>query len=651
MAEPNQPNEDFINQFLDDYFTECEEHLTLVRRTLLNLEQFVDKAQLDTGQLDELFRAFHTIKGISGMVGLSPAEQLAHEMESYLRVLRKGTVMLTKLGFEALLNGTRTLEEIITSHRAHHALPDITTVVQAIAEAINEAIDETNDESRPEAGSSDKSGNEKRKWRFLFEPSQDRSQAGINVNTIRSRLQSIGEILQATPIVEKGEVVFEFVVATVHTENELSDLDELGLTIFPVEEDRASPIQQQAAVSSSTAQTSATSVRVDLIRLDQLMLLVGELVVTRARLEQNLNAIRTSVPSSNWRQLQEVHTAFGKQLRDLRKDVMRVRMVPIAEVFERMRFVVRDVARETRKQVAIELTGQETEIDKFLVERLADPLLHLVRNAISHGIESESERVAAGKAPRGHIWLSAKTAGEIVVIEIGDDGRGLDLESIQAKAPETELQHDDGRIDFNKLLDVIATPGFSTRDEADRASGRGVGMDIVARGIRDLDGQLSLHTEPGVGTTFRLELPLTLAITDALVSVVDGQTFAIHRSNVHEVIEIDPHSISVLENNEVIVHRDQVLPLVRLSHVFNLRDKREGMLHAFVIGAGSRATALVVDKILGLREVVVRSLNDPLTDVRGVGGATELGDGRPILILDVSEILEATRQPSVSQKG
>ena len=651
MAEPNHPNDDFINQFLDDYFTECEEHLTVVRRALLNLEQFVDKAQLDTGQLDELFRAFHTIKGISGMVGLSPAEQLAHEMESYLRVLRQGNVVLTKLGFEALLNGTRTLEEIITSHRAHHALPDITTAVQALAEAINEAIDETNDEPRPEPEPSDRSGNEKRKWRFLFEPSQDRSQAGINVNTIRSRLQSIGEILQATPIVEKGEVVFEFVVATVHTENELSDLDELGLTIFPVEEDRASPKQQQAAVSSATAQTSATSVRVDLVRLDQLMLLVGELVVTRARLDQNLNAIRTSVPSSNWRQLQEVHTAFGKQLRDLRKDVMRARMVPIAEVFERMRFVVRDVARETRKQVAIEVTGQETEIDKFLVERLADPLLHLVRNAISHGIESESERLAAGKASQGHIWLSAKTEGEIVVIEIADDGRGIDLESIQAKAPELELKHEDGKIDFNRLLDVITAPGFSTRDEADRASGRGVGMDIVVRGIRELDGQLSLHTEPGVGTTFRLELPLTLAITDALVSMVDGQTFAIHRSNVHEVIEIDPQSISVLENNEVIVHRDEVLPLVRLSHIFNLRDKREGMLHAFVIGTGSRATALVVDKILGLREVVVRSLNDPLTNVRGVGGATELGDGRPILILDVSEILDANRQPSVSHKA
>jgi two-component system, chemotaxis family, sensor kinase CheA len=649
VAEPNHPNEDFINQFLDDYFAECEEHLTLVRRCLLNLELFVDKGQPETGQLDELFRAFHTIKGISGMVGLFAAEQLAHEMESYLRVLRQGNVVLTKLGFDALLNGTRTLEEIITSHRAQHALPDLTTAVHAISNAINEATDETNDELRPEARP-DSSGNEKRKWRFLFEPTQERSHAGINVNTIRSRLQTIGEILQVTPIVEKGEVVFEFVVATSLTENEFTDLIELGMTLFPLEEDRATPTQQQAVASSSTAQTSATSVRVDLVRLDQLMLLVGELVVTRARLEQNLNSIRTIVPSNNWRQLQEVHTVFGKQLRDLRKDVMRVRMVPMAEVFERMRFVVRDVARETGKQVEIELTGKETEIDKFLVERLADPLLHLVRNAISHGIESESERIAAGKTPQGHIWLRAKTQGEIVVIEIADDGRGLDLENIQAKAPEIQLKHEDGTINFNRLIEVITAPGFSTRDKADRASGRGVGMDIVARGIRELDGHLSLHTEAGVGTTFRLELPLTLAITDALVSLVDGQTFAIHRSNVHEVIEIEPQSISVLENNEVIVHRDEVLPLVRLSQIFNLRDKREGRLHAFVIGTGARATALVVDKILGLREVVVRSLSDPLTDVRGVGGATELGDGRPILILDISEILDASRRQSVAQK-
>jgi two-component system chemotaxis sensor kinase CheA len=273
-----------------------------------------------------------------------------------------------------------------------------------------------------------------------------------------------------------------------------------------------------------------------------------------------------------------------------------------------------------------------------------------VRNSISHGIESEEQRSAAGKPEEGHIYLRATTAGELVVIEVGDDGGGIDVKSVATQAPEIALWDDEGRIDFDRLLETISAPGFSTRDHADRASGRGVGMDVVARAIKDLDGALSVFTEAGKRTTFRIELPLTLAITDALIATADAQTFAIHRSSVQEVIEIEPDSIKVIENNEIILHRDEVLPLVRLSRVFNLKDKKEGSLHAFVIGTGHRATGLVVDKVLGLREVVVRSLSDPLTDVPGVGGATELGDGRPILILDVAEILNESRHVYASQQ-
>jgi two-component system, chemotaxis family, sensor kinase CheA len=484
---------------------------------------------------------------------------------------------------------------------------------------------------------------DKKKWRILFAPSQARSEAGINVNTVRARLQSIGEILSTTPLVHDGNVLFELIVATSASESELDALTDLELTIEPIElEEKAEPI----TATPATSQTTSTSVRVDLVRLDQLMLLVGELVVTRARLEQNLKSIRTSLAPTQWRQLQEVNAGFGKQLRDLRNDVMRVRMVPIAEVFDRMRFVVRDISRETRKRVTLELSGQETEIDKFLVERLMDPLLHLVRNSISHGIESEEERSASGKPELGHIYLRATTAGELVVIEVGDDGSGIDVKSVATQAPGVALWDDEGRIDFDRLLETISAPGLSTRDHADRASGRGVGMDVVARAIKDLDGSLSVVTEAGKGTTFRIELPLTLAITDALIATADAQTFAIHRSSVQEVIEIEPGSIKVLENNEIILHRDEVLPLVRLSRVFNLKDKKEGSLHAFVIGTGNRATGLVVDRVLGLREVVVRSLSDPLTNVPGVAGATELGDGRPILILDVAEILNESRYAS-----
>ena len=648
MSNLNQPD-DFFNQFLDDYFAECDEHLAVVRSGLLNIEQFVDRPVTDSAQLDELFRSFHTIKGISGMVGLSAAEQLAHEMEGYLRVLRKREGVLSKTGFDALIEGTRVLEEVIDAHKTHSPAPRIDRTVETLAGVIADSTEKT---PRLDHGQTEPTfkTEDRKQWKILFVPSQTRSEAGINVNTVRARLQDLGEIVSTTPIVDQGEVVFEFIVATTASQNELADLKTLDLTIESVRPE--APIETETPDSTSTtasSQSLATSVRVDLVRLDQLMLLVGELVVTRARLEKNLNSLRSSVSPSAWRQLQEVNVALGKQLRDLRNDVMRVRMVPIAEVFDRMRFVVRDISRETQKRVILELSGQETEIDKFLVERLMDPLLHLVRNAISHGIESEEERVASGKPPQGHIYLRATTAGELVIIEVGDDGRGIDLESVAARDPNAELRDAEGNVNFDRLLAIISAPGFSTRREADRASGRGVGMDVVARGIKDLDGSMSVVTEAGIGTTFRIELPLTLAITDALIATVGGHTFAIHRSSVQEVIEIPSESIKALENNEIVLHHEAVLPLVRLSRVFNLSDKREGSLYAFVIGTGNRATGLVVDKVLGLREVVVRSLTDPLTDVPGVGGATELGDGRPILILDVAEILNGAGHIKVFQ--
>lgn len=648
MAEPNQPPEEFFNQFLDDYFAECEEHLAVVRRGLLSLEQFVNQPITDTGQLDELFRSFHTMKGISGMVGLSAAEQLTHEMEGYLRILRQGGAYLTTAGFNALIVGTKVLEEVIEAHRTRAPLPAISPALEILSQAILAGA-KGNSVTQPTIPQVPRSMT-KEEWRFRFVPTHARSEAGINVNSVRSRLQSFGDLLSSTPIVEDGEVLFEFVVSTSASQEQLESLKQLGLTFMPVNEgESASSVETTTQPAASTVvQAITSSVRVDLPRLDQLMLLVGELVITRARLEQNINSIRTSVAPANWRQLQEINATLGKQLRDLRNDVMRVRMVPIAEIFDRMRFVVRDVARETDKRVSLKLSGQQTEIDKFLVERLIDPLLHLVRNSISHGIESEAERIAAGKSGEGHVSLSAKTDGELVVLEIADDGRGIDVENVAARsASGSTLLGDDGKVDLENLLVAISKPGFSTRSEADRASGRGVGMDVVSRAIKDLDGHLSVQTEAGVGTTFRIELPLTLAISDALIAKADSQTFAIHRAAVQEVIEIEPDSIKVMENNEVVLHREEVLPLVRLSRVFNLKHKTEGLLHALIIGTGARATGLVVDRVVGLREVVVRPLSDPLTDVRGVAGATELGDGKPVLILDVGEILNASRQSGV----
>lgn len=391
-------------------------------------------------------------------------------------------------------------------------------------------------------------------------------------------------------------------------------------------------------------------VRVDLDRLDELMRMVGELVISRARLDDGLRRLGAAVPEAELRPLQETNLALERQLRDLREGVMRVRMVPVREVFARMQFVVRDLTREYRKRAALELSGQETEIDKFVVERMMDPLLHLVRNAVSHALEDPDERAARGKPPEGRIALRASTTGETITIEVEDDGRGIEAGPVFARARAAGLVAAEAPEDPAALLDVICAPGFSTRDVADRASGRGVGMAVVRTVVEELGGSLTLHTEPGRGTRFTIQLPLTLAIADALIVAVGRERYAVPQVSVREVLQLEPAALTVLENNEIVSYRGGVLPLLRLRDFFGLADRDGAGLYALVTGDGLNAVGLVVDRVLGLREVVVRPLGDPLVRAPGIAGATELGDGEAVLILDATALTRIVRQQGTRRR-
>ncbi|HEY0170067.1 MAG TPA: chemotaxis protein CheA [Pyrinomonadaceae bacterium] len=675
----SRPDDDgeFFAQFLDDYFAECDEHLTLVRRHLLALEEQAGGTGVEQSLLDELFRSFHTLKGISAMVALSEAEQLAHHMESYLRALRQHEARLAGEGVEALMSATTLLEQVIAARRREETPPAIDATVARLQALVSEpapaagqstpprAVDESAADTKSERSPSPardpghRSGGA-RTWRFEFTPTPALSERGINVNSVRARLQDLGEILRATPHVrEQGGIVFEFVVTTGVQESAFAGWHQDNLTYAPVEEATAgvihpppSPAEAAPASGSGEVEHSRQSpampaasmlapsnvVRVDLARLDELMRHIGELVTSRARLDDGLKQLKRHVAPAEWRELQETSLAMARQLRDLREGVMRVRMVQVGEIFERMKFVVRDLARESGKEIKLELRGQETEVDKFLVERMMDPLLHLVRNAVSHGLETVGERAALGKPPEGKITLRAAASGDNVLIEIADDGRGIDAGRVAARARERGLIVGDVVVDESLLLELICAPGFSTRDEADRASGRGVGMDVVANTIEELGGALTLATEKDRGTRFTIELPLTLAIADALIASVAGQRFAFPQTVVREVIEVESSAVKVLENNEIITYRGGVLPLVRLARLFGLDETTPRAFHVFVIGSGASAMGLAVDRAIGQREIVVRGMNDPLVKVAGVAGATDLGDGRVVLILDVAAL-------------
>jgi two-component system, chemotaxis family, sensor kinase CheA len=647
----SEQQEPLASGFMDDYFAEAEEHIIAVRRSLLLLESAPDRT-LPPAVLEDLYRSFHSLKGISAMVDLREAELLAHEMESCLRGLRQGVVAPTPASVETLVDGAKLLEHIVLAHRSGRPIPTIAHLIarlKALPAHDDRGQEHTASRSQPEA----REAGSARRWKVIFTPSAELVARGVKVDTVRGRLLQIGLVLNVAPKVLPGSgVAFEFHVETDQDE-QLAAWREDGLTYEPLPGDArpaASTLEPGAAPEHEPDRLPELSiapptnfVRVDLARLDDLMRVVGDIVVTRARLEETLQRLERHVPFQEWRTLQEHNSALERQLRDLREGVMRVRLVPVGEIFRRMPFVVRDLARDSGKRVQLEVAGQGTEIDKFLIERMMDPVLHLVRNAISHAIETPEQRLAAGKPAEGTIRLSASTAGESVVLEIADDGRGIDVPAVLARAHAGGMALSDEALDSRALLDIICASGFSTRQEADRASGRGVGMAVVRSTVEDLGGELAMDTAPGQGTTFRIALPLTLAITDAIIVHVGAHVFAVPQAGVREVIEVDAAAIRSIEGNELLVYRGATLPVVQLGTLFSIGAANRARFHAVVVGTGAAAVGLLVDRIAGQREIVVKAINDPLIRVDGVSGATELGDGRLVLILDVSALSRSLR--------
>jgi two-component system, chemotaxis family, sensor kinase CheA len=685
----------FFSSLLDDYYAECEEHLVQVRGALLDLDSFVQQPELDQSLLEALLRSFHTIKGLSGMVSLEAAEKLAHDIESYVRSLLREHLVLTHAGMNALIGGVKTLDRVIGAHRLHQPLPDVAPVVAELHALVeNRAVgssDETST-SPPQPlmfSSIPLSGAEQAKlaaalqvgasaYHCQFTPDPELARQGINVNTVRQRLQELGTLIHAAPQVNgEGGISFAFLVVSQLEEDGLKPLHENGVQFtrceipqqtapdgiqealpgkqgLPLREVSA-PVQGQtgrAPIDSSASTASripslaaANIVRVDLAKLDDLMRMVGEMVISRARLDDSLKRLDPALAAVDLSHLQQVNLVMERQLRDLREGVMRVRMVPVGEVFERMRFVVHDLARELGVKVELKIIGAETEIDKFIVERMLDPLLHLVRNAVSHSLESDNERVSRGKPAARKVTLRAGTSGDSVLIEIADDGCGIDLSAVADRARSAGMIGSDTPVDSSNLLEILSHPGFSTRDQADLASGRGIGMTVVAKAVKELAGSLTLNTELHAGTRFTIQLPLTLAILDALIVTVADQVFAVPLTVVREVVAIGNEEVTLLENNEILAYRDGVLPLIRLSRLFRLKGSATPRRHyALVVADASRCTGIVIDRVVGQREIVVRALADPLVQVRGVAGATELGDGRVVLILDVAAIIQTVRQ-------
>ncbi len=723
MSEENN----IFTEFLDDYFAECEEHLTNVQKQLLSLENYINQPEIDETIVNQLFRSFHTIKGLSGMVGFKEVENLSHQMESYLKLLRDEPVILSPFGFDILLESTKILEQLIITQQNKTDSPSITNIVDQLTTLIEEISPEKRTQSsvtpqqlkltdQQTENLKTLSKNYNYTWHFSFTPNSQLAEKGINVNVIRSRLEALGKLVHNAPrMTETHDIAFDFIVVTNTSETTFASWLEDGLVWNPYQE--ILPDSQESETESETvslifnsienSESSEISileqskgseitvknedepspesllkikpstssdllpqvptltsqnpnvVRVELSKLDHLMRILGDLVISRAKLDENLKQVQSSLSAPQRRSLQEINLTLERQMRDIREGFMRVRLVPIGEIFSRMQFVVRDLVRSSKKHLNLEISGQNTEIDKLVVERMLDPMLHLVRNAVGHGIESPEERFEAHKPANAKVSLRAKTAGEMVIIEIEDDGKGIDQEKVLLKAKEKGLltEFDQENIDHFTILELLCHPGFSTQEKADLVSGRGVGMTVVKNTVTELGGIVELTTQKGKGTCFRIQLPLTLAIADALIIVVKNQRFAIPQASIREIILISETEIIPLENNEIMTYRNQVLPIKRLAKVFNLESplnprennlnipvlSKDNYFQIVVIGTQTNAIGLVIDQIIGMREIVVRPLIDPLIKVMGIAGATELGDGRVVLILDASALIQNSK--------
>jgi len=640
---------DFLDNFLDDYFAEAEEHLSVIRRDLLSLEKQVGQPAPDSSLIEELFRSFHSLKGLAGMVDHRETEAMAHELEQGLRAIREGDTILTPSVVDALMKGASVLESTIATRRAGETPRDVTAATDDLRTSL-EAQSLASSEPAPAATSASRQVN----WLCTFTPSPALVSRGVNVDAVRARLREAGEIVRATPTVTAdGAVAFHFELRGTITDEQREAWASDGMQITPVASDAApdagDAVPGPREVEPSTVLSSGHFARVDLARLDDLMRMIGNLVILRSRLHDSVERAEPHLPAAEYRAIQDDADAIERELRELRDGVMRVRLVPVGEIFRRMPFVVRDLARDSGKSVHVVLNGQDTKIDKFLVERMMDPVLHLVRNAVSHGVEQPDARRQAGKPLMATVRLSAAASGETVTIEVADDGAGIDAEKVAARARQAGLTIPDS-LDDATLLDLISAPGFSTRDVTDRVSGRGFGMNVVRETINELGGTIRLVNEPGQGTKFTVELPLTLAITAAMIARVGTEVFAVPQASVREVAEFSSASIQALQGAEIVEHRGIALPLVRLSKVLGVHAPPAATLHAFVIGTGAAAVGLLVDRIVGHREIVVRATADPLIRVGAVAGATDLGDGKAVLILNATAIARAARDQSIAMR-
>ncbi|MBV9767166.1 MAG: chemotaxis protein CheA [Acidobacteriaceae bacterium] len=591
-------------ELVGDFILESREHLTNVENHMLTLEKNPEEKEA----VHAVFRGFHTIKGLAGFLEFMPIRDVAHDVETLLDLARNGKLTISGSVVDVVLESVDYLKQAIQ-------------VVEAAMQGDNSG--EIGDNSRLLA----------RIQKYINGDTQPEATA----LKATPSLAKLAESVSATPAVIHAEARSAEAPSAEASKAECVEAEAAPAAAAPVSE---GPQKEQ---SSSKGKSDASAViRVQTAKLDYLMDMVGEMVITQSLIRHN--PAFASMQSSK---LQADLSQLARITGEVQRTTMAMRMMTVGQVFQRSSRLIRDLSRRHGKQVELEITGEETEVDKTIAEELTDPLLHMVRNACDHGIETPEERIAAGKSPTARIKLAAYHQGGQIVIEIADDGRGLAREKILAKAVQKGLIEPNAHLSEQEIFNLIFEPGFSTAAQITDLSGRGVGMDVVRRNIQKLRGRIDIQSKVGQGTTFFLRLPLTLAIIEGLVVAVGVHRYIVPIYAVRELISPKPGTISTVHGrNEMAMVRDHVLPVLRLAKRFNVAAKHEDPSQGLLVVTECQEQhfCLLVDEVLGKQEVVIKSLGETLKDIPGITGGAILGDGRVGLILDLEGVFRGQKQ-------
>lgn len=652
--------------------TEAAELLEQIESGLLDLTRSLD----DRDQIDAVFRGLHTLKGSGAMFGFEALAAFTHHCETAFDRVRKGDVPATHELVSAVLSAQDHMRALLETPNGDHDAMSA-SLLDNLHRAVNGAGSPAPAASVTVATApvAEASGG-MREWRIRFSLPVNAMANGTNPLGLLDEMRDLGEcriVADAAKVPELAELdprdIHLSWDVTLKTDKPRSDIEdvfifvmddmELEITEIAIEPPATTPepaplpkavvvTEREApavqAANDSRQAKSAENVRVPAERLDEMMDRVGELVIAQSRLTQLAGA----AADLGLRSVSEEIERLSGELRDT---MMVLRMMPVASLFSRFRRLVHDLSRETGKEIELITEGESTEVDKTVIDRLADPLVHLVRNSIDHGLEKPEERIAAGKDAKGKVLLSAHQTGGEVIITIKDDGRGINRERVRAKAEASGLIQPGQALSDPELLQLIFQPGFSTAQQVTNLSGRGVGMDVVKKTVEALRGAIDITSKPGDGSEVSLRIPLTLAIIDGLLVRVGEGCYVIPLSAVEECLELSLEDDLRSRGRSFISLRDSLVPFLRLRELFRTGTQPDPHQKVVVISTGSERVGLVVDQIIGDHQTVIKSMSKLHHDVATFSGATILGDGSVALILDVTHLVAAGQHQEAQMRA